>query len=319
MSNEQNEQFKQPNFASDKWTQDYIAATGNGPLRASGKPKEEAIAPEAVPTPEPHVGWTARKLAEVGLFEEEWDSSMPVEELGDDTIQRLRKQAFDKFADELRSRGISDGEIAFYAQLNNITGYPLPEAGVTLSMDREQFDKAMEEAMEKLDSEPEVIRKVPKHYEPEEPVKPNFEKAGAEVAQAVLNLQSMIASIGKGYAEKMTEGMQQNEEPGTIWTEAELERQERFMQVCEQACALFMVKNREYRNAIKHTGAVGSAIVMTGDIAKLRSLLLYKLGDIQMIDTENASDKFQDVLVQAVIGIMMLEDGNILGEDADEI
>lgn len=318
MSNESNDsgKFVQPNFASDKWTQDYIAATGNGPLKASGK---GAINPEAVPNKEqPHTGWTAEKLSEVGLFTpEDWDSSLPVEEFGSIDIEALRKQAFDKFANELRSRGVTESEIAFYASLNGIEGYPIPETGVTLSMDRKQFDSAMASAMHKLEPGATEDRpRVPRYVAPELGYNPEpFIKLGKEISKAVTQAQEALSKMGYGIASGINDGV--SDEP--LWTEAELQRKERFMQTCEMACTLYMMKNREYRNAVKHTGAVGSAIVMTGDIAKLRSILLYRLDSLDSIDADNASDKFQDVLVQAVVGIMMLEDGNIVGEDAGEI
>lgn len=147
------------------------------------------------------------------------------------------------------------------------------------------------------------------------PPPPNFEAFGA---------------VGKQLAESFTEvvnkvinfigSMNMDLDPGRyedehLWTDEEVERQEQFAKVCLEAEKLFMTKNREYGNSIKYTGAVGSLVAMTGDMGKLRHILLHRLDELDLVDLANVRDKFIDVLVQAVIGIMMLDNDNIMGEE----
>lgn len=71
---------------------------------------------------------------------------------------------------------------------------------------------------------------------------------------------------------------------------------------------LFANKSIEYGRAYEFTGARGAAVALTGDVAKLRWLL--RAGEPDMI---NIMDKFRDVAVQAIIGIMMVQADNMEG------
>ncbi len=71
---------------------------------------------------------------------------------------------------------------------------------------------------------------------------------------------------------------------------------------------LFANKSIEYGRAYEFTGARGAAVALTGDVAKLRWLL--RAGEPDMI---NIMDKFRDVAVQAIIGIMMVQADNVEG------
>lgn len=81
-----------------------------------------------------------------------------------------------------------------------------------------------------------------------------------------------------------------------------------YREVILKSVPFFDRKNRQYDNAIWATGAEGAVTAMTGDIARLRVMLRAVHPDV-----DNLRDKFQDIMVQAAIGIVMLENGNMKG------
>lgn len=89
---------------------------------------------------------------------------------------------------------------------------------------------------------------------------------------------------------------------------------ERVTQIIERAVTLFSVKNVQYGNAISRTGVIGAVTALTGDIARLRQMVLRDCEHGRQ-DVDNVEDKLLDILVQAAIGILMVQEDNWLGED----
>jgi hypothetical protein len=79
----------------------------------------------------------------------------------------------------------------------------------------------------------------------------------------------------------------------------------------DKAMKLFAVKNAQYGNAIEQTGVLGAIVALTGDVARLRVLALQNTGEW---DEGNIRDKLLDVLVQAAIGVMMVDSKNWRGK-----
>lgn len=84
--------------------------------------------------------------------------------------------------------------------------------------------------------------------------------------------------------------------------------------VFQQASQLFFRKNVEYENAISKTGVLGAVVALTGDCARARSMVL-RSADHGRGCADNLQDKLQDILLQAAIGILMLESDNWEGKD----
>jgi hypothetical protein len=85
--------------------------------------------------------------------------------------------------------------------------------------------------------------------------------------------------------------------------------EKKFAAVLAEAVPFFARKNQQYGNAIESTGVRGSVVALTGDVARLRVMLKEPV-----LDIDNIRDKLQDVLVQAGIGIVLLEAGNVDGK-----
>jgi hypothetical protein len=85
-------------------------------------------------------------------------------------------------------------------------------------------------------------------------------------------------------------------------------------QILAAALDLFRLKNEEYGNAIVLTGALGAAVALTGDVGKLRAMVIKNTGHGREA-AWNVEDKFFDVLVQAMIGILMVRNQNWEGID----
>lgn len=83
----------------------------------------------------------------------------------------------------------------------------------------------------------------------------------------------------------------------------------KFGGVVADSIPFFARKNKEYGNAIESTGVRGSVVALTGDVARLRVMLKEPV-----LDIDNIRDKLQDVLVQAGIGIVLLDTGNVDGK-----
>ncbi len=84
--------------------------------------------------------------------------------------------------------------------------------------------------------------------------------------------------------------------------------------ILDDALLLFERKNKEYGNAIDYTGVVGAVIALTGDVSRLRTMVL-KDAAIGLANPDNVRDKLIDVLVQAAIGIYELDKENWAGID----
>lgn len=279
MSNEttgNEEGFKKPNFASDQWTQDYIKATAKGPLSATGKSlAQQGIEPADVP----EVTITADPTA----------------------FNQAAKVAMEAgiFAPEGTEPGVLIERTVFAEPINvsasplGMEGYSEEQLRQVLTPDRSRF--------------------------------PNqAQQLGADMARAVQEMRKVFENVGLGYNLEMrgaqpADGDDYTYAPtefaGLLLTDQEQTNYAKFKIICDAALELFMLKNREYGNSIVRTGTVGSITAMTGDIAKLRTLVLHNLDDLDCVDENNVKDKFKDVLVQAVIGIMMVEDNNWLGTE----
>lgn len=83
--------------------------------------------------------------------------------------------------------------------------------------------------------------------------------------------------------------------------------------ILNEGAVLFVRKNAEYGNAIVDTGLLGAVVAATGDIARLRQLVLRSPDTGQAVQA-NVRDKLIDIMVQAAIGIYMLDRGNWVGE-----
>jgi hypothetical protein len=83
--------------------------------------------------------------------------------------------------------------------------------------------------------------------------------------------------------------------------------------VLQQAKQLFLRKNKEYGNAIEYTGVLGAVVAMSGDISRLRNMTMRSNDGMETIEL-NVRDKLVDILVQAAIGIMMLDRKNFRGK-----
>lgn len=83
--------------------------------------------------------------------------------------------------------------------------------------------------------------------------------------------------------------------------------------VFQDARKLFVRKNAEYGNSIEDTGVLGSAVALTGDVGRLRVMVIQST-DNGRTARYNVRDKLQDIIVQAAIGIMMLDEDNWNGK-----
>lgn len=90
--------------------------------------------------------------------------------------------------------------------------------------------------------------------------------------------------------------------------------EEEMDSIFQEALFLFVTKNTEYGNAFVSTGALGSAVALTGDVARLRKMLVSSGGLVLQSQLPNIRDKFMDVLVQAAMGILMIDQHNIVGK-----
>ncbi len=115
--------------------------------------------------------------------------------------------------------------------------------------------------------------------------------------------------VSRGFPQMEDPQIRHHEEP----KDEEGEYDQEVLEIIERAMTLFVCKNAEYGNSIVRTGVMGSVVAMTGDIARLRAMVLRSQG--RVLDLSNTRDKLLDILVQAAIGILMLDRGNIVGED----
>lgn len=246
----------------------------------------------------------------------------------DAIMQARRNQSLIAQVAHLRSLGYTEESIGKIFELNDVKYEP----GLPVDLRQETAESLKPQSVPRTNSADEDMREEVRNLQlralGEDMQAAN--QVGVTISQfdfaAAANLGNQLANdfakivndtIGAIQGWKMNaEGSEKVlDEDEAIYTDEEMERQEQFAKVCLEAEDLFMRKNREYGNAIKYTGAVGCVTVMTGDIAKLRNLLLYKLEDLDLVDFANVRDKFMDVLVQAVIGIMMLDNDNVMGEE----
>lgn len=77
----------------------------------------------------------------------------------------------------------------------------------------------------------------------------------------------------------------------------------------------FALKNGQYGNAIEQTGVLGAITALTGDVAKLRKMILRsENNDHGRSRKEKIRDALVDTTVQAAIGILMLDKENWEGK-----
>lgn len=101
---------------------------------------------------------------------------------------------------------------------------------------------------------------------------------------------------------------------GLEMPEVQMDREQEIKFIIQRALNLFRVKNKQYGNAIDRTGVIGSVTALSGDIARLRQMVIRNPQHGQQ-DPENVNDKLLDILVQAAIGMLMIQEDNWLGED----
>lgn len=125
---------------------------------------------------------------------------------------------------------------------------------------------------------------------------------GAEVTQAIYD---SMTRLGMKIMESATEGLNELPDPKPYEIEMSM--------ILEQAFQMFLEKNEQYGNAIEYTGVLGSIVAMTGDIARLRVMVLQRYEEPDLPEMLNIRDKLLDILVQAAIGILMLDKDNLKG------
>jgi len=127
---------------------------------------------------------------------------------------------------------------------------------------------------------------------------------GAEFMQAIHDAMVRMG-MGMGTMESIVEGLNELPDPKPYEIEISM--------VLEQAFQMFLEKNEQYGNAIEYTGVMGSVVAMTGDIARLRVMTLQRYEEPDLPEMLNIRDKLLDILVQAAIGILMLDKDNLKG------
>ena len=75
---------------------------------------------------------------------------------------------------------------------------------------------------------------------------------------------------------------------------------------------LFERKNKEYGDAISETGVLGACVALAGDVGKLRTMVIRNPTHGTDV-AANVEDKLRDIAVQALIGLVMLTEGNYDG------
>lgn len=93
------------------------------------------------------------------------------------------------------------------------------------------------------------------------------------------------------------------------------DRSEQYDRAVAKAKELFIRKNREYGDSIATGGVEGAVFELIGVVSRLRQVLLTPEGRNlpEAKRREILFDKFQDGLNYCSIGLMLLEDDNIVG------
>lgn len=118
-------------------------------------------------------------------------------------------------------------------------------------------------------------------------------------------IEEAMKRLGLGISASMVNGLDELPDPKPHEIEISL--------ILEQAFQMFLEKNEQYGNAIEYTGVLGAVVAMTGDIARLRVMTLQRSGEPNLSEMLNIRDKLLDILVQAAIGILMLDKDNLKG------
>ena len=104
----------------------------------------------------------------------------------------------------------------------------------------------------------------------------------------------------------------------SVLTPQEQERFERTLklyQVEYEACKdIFIDRNRVYKNTFEVLGLAGTVVTLIGDCYRLRNMIL-KEPDHGQQYKEQIVDKLRDVVNQAIISLMMVEQDNWTGKD----
>ena len=84
-----------------------------------------------------------------------------------------------------------------------------------------------------------------------------------------------------------------------------------FDAIAAQLRTMFLYKSssEQYGTAFRTTGVLGAVVALSGDVARLQNLVLRNSGHGRHA-ADNVRDKFIDVAVQAIIGLMMLQESN---------
>ncbi len=89
-------------------------------------------------------------------------------------------------------------------------------------------------------------------------------------------------------------------------------RSEQYSRICENGKALFLQKNRFYHEAFRRMGLMGTITDINGIASKLQNML-YRFMFTGEIDLVKMRSVLQDLHNYAIIGIMNVEDRNLLG------
>lgn len=93
----------------------------------------------------------------------------------------------------------------------------------------------------------------------------------------------------------------------------------KFIHACMECQTVFVQKNFQYGNSIADTGAIGAIVTLIGDTARVRKLVLDKQRiDINEVDWEKVREVLLDIHNYATIGMMMIDDNNLTGENSNE-
>jgi hypothetical protein len=103
----------------------------------------------------------------------------------------------------------------------------------------------------------------------------------------------------------------------TNLTPAEQERVERTLKLYKiqfESCqAIFEDRNKIYKNTFESLGLVGTVVTLIGDCYRLRNMIIQE-PDHGRKYKEQIIDKLQDVVNQALISLMMIDQDNYEGK-----
>jgi len=88
---------------------------------------------------------------------------------------------------------------------------------------------------------------------------------------------------------------------------------DQYDEISLEARDIFIERNALYGNAFEAIGLVGNIAVLIGDVFRLRTMC-YRSPDLGRSYRSAIRDKLLDIVNQAIIGIMTLDDDNFTGK-----